>query len=474
MINLVIYIIIITILVLLSFRLKNERKSQSKYYKVKKINSLFEFETLKILKEKTLFIYLFTFCLIIGVQTISSHFLYKNLSENFVNTEELDTNDRATLINYNEILDNYNNEDWLFEHYFDNPNGKTIKDIPFEDIEMIGFQREMYEYKINEIKQNIEKRMLKTESFKENNSKEFYKHLINEYENNWEILSYNDKVKGDVLSNKAQKFNIDLFNEASKNDTDVFPIITPFLSINENYKTLQSKNLAYQNTLIPSTSVFTMPFNMLKTNYLDLFIVLVISISVFVGYTIDKGDKKNLELIYTTPISKIKYNNGKIFTQLVLGIILLLILIAYIIIMGFVSEGFSGWNFPIAIYDEMGYSFIYLSSYLLKVVLVIIVVLIFLVSLINLLSIFVKHRNILYILSVIVVVGGYVGSGLIPESISKLLPFIYLRASTLADQSLYLLNEISFVSYQFGLIILISWSIINLIIGNLLIKLIKN
>lgn len=472
--NLTIHIIIIAILVLISFRLKDERKVESKYSKVNKINSLFEFETLKILKEKTLLIYLFTFCMIIGIQAISSNFLYKNLRDNFVNTEILDLNDKKTLDEYNTMLDNYNDEKWLLEHYFDDPNGKKIDDIPEKDLEKIEAQKQMYEFYIQNVDKNMADRKYKIENFKQNNSKEFYSILKNEFQNNWEVFSYSDKIMGGRLSNKSLKFNTDLFEQSSKYETDVFPIISSFLSIDENYKTSQARNLEYRNSVIPSTSAFTLPYNLLKTHYLDLVLALVISMSVFVGYTIDKGGKNNLEFIFTTPISKRKYNMNKNFTQLVLGLVLLLILILYITVLGFISEGFSGYNFPVAIYDEMGYSFIYLSSYLLKVVFGIIAVLIFLVSLMNLISIFVKHRNILYLLSIIFVVGGYTISGLIPESIGKLLPFIYLRISTLADQSLYLLSDISFVSYQFGLIILIIWAIINLILSNFIIKFKKN
>lgn len=469
-IYLVFYVIGIVLLILVSFGIKDKKRFSKKENKVNNIENLFGFEKLKILKEKSFLIYIFTFFLLIGVQTISSHFIFKDLRSNYINVDTLDKSDIEVMNEKQRLLDNYNDEDWLVSHALENPIGKTIEDISENDMSLIEAQKDMLLTQINDIKNKIESRKFRVEKFIENDSETFYKLLSDEFNKNWDIYKFNDNVASNFLTDKTRKFNIDLFEEASKNEVDSLPVITPFPSINENYLNLESKNLTYRDTLIPSSSAFAMPFNLLKTYYLDLIIILVIAMSVFVGFTNDKSGKKHLDLIFSNPISKRKYNLSKVLTQFALGLIILCILTIYIMVLGFISEGFVAWNFPIAIYDEAGYSFIYLSSYLLKVVLAIIVALLFLISLMNLLSISVKYKNTLILLSLFIGIGGYVLSDLIPTSIGRFLPFMYLRVSVLADQSLYLLKKINFVSYEFGLLVLFFWAIVNLLIGNLIIK----
>ncbi|MDO4605135.1 MAG: ABC transporter permease [Helcococcus sp.] len=469
-IYLVFYVIGIVLLILVSFGIKDKKRISKKEYKVNNIKNLFGFEKLKILKEKSFLIYIFTFFLLIGVQTINSHFLFNDLHDNYINVDVAEKFDIENMNETEKLLDNYNDEDWLVSHALENPIGKTIEDISENDISLIEAQKDMLRTQINDIKNKIEARKSRVEKFIENDSAKFYKLLSDEFDNNWEIYTFNDNVVGNFLSDKTRKFNRDLFEEASKNEVDSLPVITPFPSIHENYLNLEFKNLTYRNTLIPSSSAFAMPFNLLKTYYLDLIIILVIAMSVFAGFTNDKSGKNHLDLIFSNPISKRRYNLSKVITQFALGLIILSILIIYIMVLGFISEGYVAWNFPIAIYDEAGYSFIYLSSYLLKVVLAIIVALLFLINFMNLLSIFVKYKNTLILLSLFIGIGGYVLSDLIPTSIGRFLPFMYLRVSVLADQSLYLLKEINFVSYEFGLLVLFFWAIVNLLIGNLIIK----
>ena len=469
-INLVVYVFVIGLLILVSFAIKDKKRISKKEYKVNNIKSLFGFEKLKILKEKSFLIYIFTFFLLIGVQTINSHFIFKDLRSNYINVDTLDKADIEEIKENKRLLDNYNDEDWLVSHALENPIGKTIEDISKNDISLIEAQKDMLLTQINDIKNKIESRKFRVEKFIENDSETFYKLLSDEFNKNWDVYKFNDNVSSNFLTDKTRKFNIDLFEEASKNEVDSLPIITPFPSINENYLNLESKNLTYRNTLIPSSSAFAMSFNLLKTYYLDLIIILVIAMSVFVGFTNDKSGKNHLDLIFSNPISKRKYNFSKMITQFVIGLIILCILIIYMMAIGFISEGFVGWNFPIALYYESGYSFINLSSYLLKVAFAIVVALLFLINFMNLISIFVKNKNTLILLSLFIGVGGYVLSDLIPQSIGRFLPFMYLRVSVLADQSLYLLKEINFVSYWFGLLVLFFWTIVNLLIGNLIIK----
>lgn len=208
-----------------------------------------------------------------------------------------------------------------------------------------------------------------------------------------------------------------------------------------------------------------------KFNYLILgFLVLFF----FKSWTYEKEKANNLYLIFTKPVKRQKYHLLIIKNQIKnIGAFLLFFYLLFLLISSIVG-GIGDYNFPIVKYlslspdkyssiikQENYYTFMNLSTYIIKYLSLLFLGAVFLASLSNIISIFVKTGLRLYISLIAILAFGFLLINILNIPILKaLLPFAYLDAHNLASNATIIIYENSKMTYFMGSLVLIIWSII--------------
>lgn len=470
-----IYILAILIFIVLLIKLHNINSIKVKNTDNKKINSIFKFELVKIYKSKTFLIFSVVFIVIVLGEIISKNSLYKDLESTYMNNEVINAEYLDSLDTYKKELEKLKDDNYILSIAF--PEGeeeKTIEDVSNELKMDIDAQIEMYTYEIN----NLEEKMkLGNDLINEYNlgkNGSFYEKLSEFFSNNFESYMYLGKgLQSDSLSGKSLDFSKEIFSVANENKSEPMPFISLLISPYEKFDDISYIEENEKENVLPANSAVTLPYNLLKTHKIDIIILTALALSFFLGYTIEKQDGKHLDLIFTTPINKYKYYLAKIFSQYISALILFSVFILIFIVSGYISDGFRGWNFPIPIYNLEQFRLEALYIYLIKVVIGIAISMFFVLTLMVNLSYFVKNRYTLFISSVSTICALYLITIHLPAGVKIYSPFIYLRSSTLANQIISLTENIN-ITYLSGLGILVFWSIINIVIGIFLTKIIKN
>src|SRR5574344_860348 len=340
------------------------------------------------------------------------------------------------------------------------------------------------EIRLTNKKLDIRNRII--QGYKASNTKEFY---LAQIENT--IYEY------DVQGPEAQifkyekpiifaKFESKLLDEMSiKND--VKPIIRPgfqYSAYEKFFNPLAENQYRNRETYLTNSSLYT-NYKMLKYNNLDILFLLLILFMVLGGYTYDKENGNQLNLIYTQPIDKFKFHIIKILSQTLVIALVYVFISLFIFLMGIIKEGLGELNQPVIEYLYLfknpqlaietealkTITTIPIYIYLIKVFIVIIFQTLFVSSISTLISIFTKSKTVIIVSIISISTLGLIITKLCEKNIVKLLnPFTYIFANNVADNSVIAVNGIEGANYIISLTVLFISAILIAFVGGIIAK----
>lgn len=220
-------------------------------------------------------------------------------------------------------------------------------------------------------------------------------------------------------------------------------------------------------------------FRMNKDYYLSYILLFFITLFFCGGYTYDKENGNQMVLLYTEPINRRKYHYTKILSSILTSAVFLSLIYLAIVLFGWITEDLGHWNYPILHYDtiaenvykqgekfEGAYSFINLSTYILRVLIMTLFSISFIASLTTLLSLKLKGKNYAVFATVIIIVlGTIVGKAINIKIIQMLLPFIYLDVANLADGAIKVMYNNEMLTLFMGICVLSFWTLVLTYLG---------
>lgn len=220
------------------------------------------------------------------------------------------------------------------------------------------------------------------------------------------------------------------------------------LSDYEEYVDSKAKQQALDRYTALSLSGSGLLFRMFHAKNVDLLFLLVFCLTATAGYTLDKEYGRQIDLLYTEPISRTRYHLIKVFVPVLVGIGMLAVVFLFLFLLGCAREGVGVWNFPVVCHKNIleswttvqkrevmkAISMIPMWRYLIRVYLTMAVQCFFLTGLFTFLSIFVREKMKLFFLSAFVLIAGFLLSDKLLKGEWRVMsPLFYLQASGVAN-----------------------------------------
>lgn len=204
-----------------------------------------------------------------------------------------------------------------------------------------------------------------------------------------------------------------------------------------------------QHTPASNSGAFTL-YWLFARKRLDIMFLFLVCFLVFAGYTLDKERGRQIELLYTEPVSRSRYHLMKIGVSVLVAGGLLLLVTGVAFLFGLCGEGIGEWNFPVVCYEQLvknprslsvqeaaqSMSLLPMWKYLFRIFLTMLAQCFFLSALFHSWSIFVRDRVKLMIFSAFTLgVGFLLSDKLLKGGWRALSPFFHLEANTVANGS---------------------------------------
>lgn len=302
--------------------------------------------------------------------------------------------------------------------------------------------------------------------YKENNSQAFYRFSLDYWQENFQKYASGLIGLGDAhtLASSPQLNNL-ILDQAKENKASPLLLSKPFFSPEDSYKDLSSqKRLSNGNDNIRSHTGPIYLYRLFMSKNLGLIILILLCLMVFHGYCQDKEKGRQLEFMYSSSLSRKNIHFTKIACQILFASLTLFFILAFILLLGGVSSGFDGWNFPVAIYAKE-IVLIPIWQFLIRIVLTILALIFFYAVLMNLLSLFTKKKTQLFALTFLISFLGVFVSSKLPPTMKVLNPFLYLEVESFANLSIRIFENIDRLSFPFGLLVIVLWSLFLFFVG---------
>lgn len=268
--------------------------------------------------------------------------------------------------------------------------------------------------------------------------------------------------------NELKERNIKPILQTERQDTAYDQYIDPY------EERIQSK----YNKPLTHSGLYSI-FRMNKDYYLSYILLFFITLFFCGGYTYDKETGNQMVLLYTEPINRRKYHYTKILSSILISAVFLSLIYLAIILFGWITEDLGHWNYPILHYDAIAenvykqgekfegtYSFINLSTYILRVFIMSLFSISFIASLTTLLSLKLKGKNyVVFATVIIIVLGTILGRTINIKIIQMLLPFVYLDVANLADGAIKVLYNNEMLTLFMGMCVLSFWTLVLTSLG---------
>lgn len=271
-----------------------------------------------------------------------------------------------------------------------------------------------------------------------------------------------------------------IFKTAEKWGVD--PVWTEdyMLSDYEEYVSSKAKSEALDQYTIRSLSASGLFFRLFRTKSIDLLFLLVFCLTATAGYTLDKEYGRQIDLLYTEPISRKKYHLIKVVVPVLVGIGMMTIVFLFVFLLGCLKEGAGVWNFPVIYHENIlggwltarqrevmeAIRMIPMWRYLLRICLTMIVQCFFLSGLYTLLSVFVREKMKLFFLSTGVLIAGFfLSDKLLKGEWRCLSPVFYLQASGVANGASMIRHNLPGETFGLALVSLVWGGLLFTIAG---------
>lgn len=220
---------------------------------------------------------------------------------------------------------------------------------------------------------------------------------------------------------------------------------------------------------VSNSAVFTL-YSMFDRKRLDILFLCFVCFLVFAGYTLDKERGRQIELLYTEPVSRCSYHLIKLGVSVLVAAGMLLLVMIALFLFGLLSEGVGAWNFPVVCYENLltnprsvsvqemaqSISLLPMWKYLFRLISVILVQCFFLSALFHIWSIFVRDRVKLMILSAFTLgIGFFLSDKLLKGEWRAISPFFYLEATRVANGSATVFHQLPGETFGLALVSLL-------------------
>ncbi|MFM1525048.1 MULTISPECIES: ABC transporter permease subunit [Helcococcus] len=456
LIYLLMFLILSSFLVIISIKLL---KYDFRFYnKEKEIDvkkySIFKFEVRKIANNQSFVIYLLATLILV----FSLHFFEANKANSIRNYK---LGEKGKINDYEEELERNNK---LF-----NNKKYTEKDIA--------------SYKIKELTQKIKNYNKLINSYKANNTLDFYKAEKVEDENLINSVAIYS-IEKEINKTPMTLYENKLVNEISiKNN--IKPIIkgSPIFSEYQTYGNILEEKFNKQTERYGTNSGIYTTYRMLRYQDLDIIFLGIIMFMIMHGYVSEKENGNQLNMIYTQPINRFKYNITKVFSQTYVLLIFCFVIFIFAVLNGVITEGFGEIKQPVIHYLTYAKNFNSINEkdalktistmpiwqYLSKTFIVMILQGFLISSIATLISIYTKSKNMLIALTSAIMVLGVILTNILNVNAIKLYsPFSYLFANKVADNSVMVRNVIIGGNFTTSILVLIIWGLIFIVIGSMI------
>ncbi|MFM1574716.1 ABC transporter permease subunit [Helcococcus ovis] len=459
-----IYLSLSFILVLLSVYLLNRNFLYYSFKCNKKIKSIFNFEYFKIIRDKT-FLFMLSGVLAILIILFINVYIKDIKSESVLKSSDLTPLMTYYKISETEQLENEITNFSMMKEDYIKLHGKKAFEEEFNRLEKKLLERE----------KRIEKYRIESEYYDKKDGKNFYKLRIDQIN---DILQ-NDKIiptvklKNFLYFPSSYNETLSLYKYLSEKNIEPKVLAWPIFSSEYEEREISNEIEDFDNIFDHSASYIHR--KLFKTYPLDLFILAIVSFMVIGGYTFDKENGRQIDLINTQPLNKRKIYLFKLFSTFLIAIILTILMLLFISFLGFITKGIGDLNFPIVQYDRLlnissislnsknYFSFIPIWVYNLKIFILLILQLYMIISISNFISMFTKRRLTLIFTTLITLASGLLINFKLPNYLKIYSPFSYMSARYIANGAIKIkLNSQDANILLMFIVILIFTTVINI------------
>lgn len=333
---------------------------------------------------------------------------------------------------------------------------------------------DFFKNEIVEEKQALEEYRMRLKAFYRGWGDRYYPIMLHEMsdmlgsEDSNPKLVVNGSLKSGYFSDATYYETRAVLKQAEKEDLE--PLIIEygiFPSAYEEYLNPVKKDQTGESYRVFSNSAVFSLYHLFSRKRLDLLFLLVFSLMALSGYTLDKEFGRQIELMYTEPISRMKYHLIKIVAPLLVAFGALAVLVVSIFLLGLLSEGIGEFRFPVVCHhrlvkdpgalfpEEVSESIrlVALWRVLLRSFGILLIQCFFLSSLFQMISLFVREKMKLMIVAGSVLGLGYLCSEhLLTGDARCLSPFFYFSAGSVADASVMVLHRLPGFTISLGVV----------------------
>lgn len=444
-------------------------KEKTKIQKHPKKLSLLDFENLKIYKSPDFYLYI---CLAFVV--LAALFFRLKFEDDKLRDEYLSEANNSSIEDFIEkeekaMQDFIKNKDLIISesiNIIDKP-----MELSFE--EYYEIRLEAYKDEIKKLKDEKEDSIKLKEYYISQNGGEYYKLKEKIYQNDFGNYSPRDKAN---LSYSKASYYEGLARLEKLAEINHKPLLKNWIVYQSkleegplNAKALTYENLHYENSHSSIYSLYRI-FNIYK---LDIIMIIFLVLVCAGGFTNDKEDGNQIKLLFSQPIKRKDIIKNKLIASLSTSLAILVMLVFFIILLGFITEGFGNINYPVIYYknsvknielisqDKLSYfSLMPIYLYLIRLFVIIIFQIIFLISLAIFISIFVRRKIDVFVILTSILTLGIYSSKYLPYQLNYSNPFSHLIARNIADGSIIFKASFGFYSIFISILVLLIWSFI--------------
>jgi hypothetical protein len=204
------------------------------------------------------------------------------------------------------------------------------------------------------------------------------------------------------------------------------------------------------------------------------------------GLAFERGKKPTIQLMKTQPIMVSSLYLGKLFHSITLSILSSIGLFFLIVLTGTVFNRFGDWAYPIIHYTHdsivdstnysgmisngYGYHFFPLGEYLIYCSVLFVFCLTFILTITMFLSTFIKNTLTVFVMSILINVGGYYLTGKFATDFAHLSPFTYFQFSKVINGELSVVVDNTNINFFHGSIVLTGITFMLMFVGYLVLR----
>lgn len=332
-----------------------------------------------------------------------------------------------------------------------------------EDKEEVKRDRDNYVVELENARDRLGFYQSMITAYKNKDGKEFYALAARtqQIEGN---IEYVPGLANDFPSDFTTAMKQQLLQKASDQNCPPMFSFAPHVSALETHKDPSFIEKNSENAGYASHSASYLPFRLIRSHQLTLWIDALVLLIAGIGYANDREHGSQCAFLFTNGLSRRRYTLMKLFAQWGLGVAILLIGFLFVTLIGLVSGGIGDYNFPVTVYQEMATKTIPMWHYYLRWFIAMIGSITFIVSLQMALSLVIDNKaKLLGAFGLLTVIGLLFTEAFGP--LKSLNPFIYMKSNVVADQSIAIIAHTNLFSYPIALAVLFGWSLLWLLLS---------